>query len=116
MKNLLTLLAVLLVAICLVVDQSMAKDRPFGYPDDGDSHPWGGDEATIDPGDGLYGGPRAAALATTGILPLDILINEFIVKPLIRESSRTSRMVDEPIRKADYITRTPYYNRTELQR
>lgn len=116
MKNLLTLLAVLLVAICFVADQTTAKDRPYGYPDDGDMHPWGGDEGYA-PGSDSYG-PRTANTISTGFLPLDIIINTYLVKPALQESSKVTRTTtpSEPIRTSVHLKRSPYYNHTDLQR
>ncbi|MCB2230093.1 hypothetical protein KQH82_05200 [bacterium] len=122
MKNVLILLAVLLLAFVVSADQTMAKDRPFGYPDDGESHPWGGDEATYDPeGDG-FDPARASVTITTSIPVIDFLITEFLVKPRLLESIRVTNeqhriSAYEAARRSDYyLSRTPYNNRTDLQR
>ncbi|MBD3404393.1 hypothetical protein GF420_15995 [candidate division GN15 bacterium] len=124
MKSLLTLLAVLLLALFVTADTPLAKDRPYGYPADNESHPWGGDENADDPeGDGVEDPRRAnpATLGSTGFPMLDLVFHYIFVKPTMDEVDQIGRhsvkhRFDQPAARFESQRPSMHHNRNDLQR
>lgn len=82
MRTFLSLVALMLLLLFAVSEQTQATEYPEGWASPAGAHPWGGDEAPIDPGDDNYtSGSRTANSISLNVPLLDLILYHYLLQP-----------------------------------
>ena len=110
MKSVLGVFALVLLLLFTAPNIGLSSERPAGWYDNNESHPWGGDEGS-DPDGGIeptYTSPRASEYISSGIFAVDMFVYEFVIKPIVlkRNAARIERMEQLESRRFNRDVRT----------